>query len=177
MHDALAHMQATADEALRDWSSRVLALVDGHLADRHGTVDPRPLASALAEAAYWPASPRARDMADQAAPYRRIPLTGHPARGYEALLILWPPGHVTPIHDHAGLWGIELVLDGVLEVEAFALSLQQPAPRLVAGSPCSNPRPAWSRAIARCSASATTRPSPAPATRIAAATCPRSSRR
>jgi hypothetical protein len=133
MHDALARMQADANEALRNWSDRVLALVDGHLAGRRGTLDPQPLAGALAEAAYWSAAPRARDVAGQAAPYRRIPLADHPARGYEALLILWPPGHATPIHDHAGLWGIELVLDGVLEVEAFALSLQQPAPRLVAG--------------------------------------------
>lgn len=134
MHDALARTQAAANEALRDWSDRVLALVDGHLAGRHGTLDPQPLATALAEAAYWSAAPRARHVAGQAAPYyRRIPLADHPARGYEALLILWPPGHATPIHDHAGLWGIELVLDGVLEVEAFALSLQQPAPRLVAG--------------------------------------------
>lgn len=131
MHDALARMQTDANEALRNWSDRVLALVDGHLAGRHGTLDPQPLAGALAEAAYWSAAPHARDVAGQATPYRRIPLAGHPARGYEALLILWPPGHATPIHDHAGLWGLELVLDGVLEVEAFSLALQ-PVPRLAA---------------------------------------------
>lgn len=132
MHDALAHMQAAGNAALRHWSERVLALVDEHAGARRDAVDPRSLATVLAEAAYWPASPRAGDVAgSQAMPYRRIPLADHPARGYEALLILWPPGHATPIHDHAGLWGIELVLDGVLEVEAFALSLQ-PAPRLVA---------------------------------------------
>ncbi len=51
-------------------------------------------------------------------------------RGYEALLIVWPPDHATPVHDHDGLWGIEFVLDGVLEVEAFDLSLQG-HPRLV----------------------------------------------
>jgi predicted metal-dependent enzyme (double-stranded beta helix superfamily) len=132
MHDALAHTQATGKEALRGWSDRVLALVDEHLGGRRGAVDPRSLATALAETAYWPASPRAREVAGrQATPYLRVPLADHPARDYEALLILWPPGHATPIHDHAGLWGIELVLDGVLAVEAFALSLQ-PAPRLVA---------------------------------------------
>jgi len=130
MHDALAARQARGKDALRYWSDRALALVDAHVGNRCGTVDPRPLATALAEAAYWPASPRARDVAGQAT-YRRIPLAGHPAHGYEALLILWPPGHATPIHDHAGLWGIELVLDGVLEIEAFALSLK-PSPRLVA---------------------------------------------
>lgn len=47
---------------------------------------------------------------------------------YSALLISWPAAHRTPIHDHAGLWGIELVLDGALEVEEFALGgdLEQP---------------------------------------------------
>ena len=61
--------------------------------------------------------------------YRRIALHQGDSR-YEALLIVWPPNHETPIHDHDGLWGMEIVLDGVLEVEAFDLSVQ-PSPALV----------------------------------------------
>jgi len=38
---------------------------------------------------------------------------------YSAILIGWPPGHHTPIHDHDGLWGIELVLAGSLHVDEF----------------------------------------------------------
>ena len=45
-------------------------------------------------------------------------------------MIIWPPDHHTPVHDHDGLWGIEFILDGVLEVEGFALTLE-PAPQLV----------------------------------------------
>ena len=36
---------------------------------------------------------------------------------YTGLIMVWPAGHATPIHDHAGLWGIELVLQGALGVE------------------------------------------------------------
>ncbi len=35
------------------------------------------------------------------------------------MLIAWPPNHQTPLHDHGGLWGIELVLDGVLAVKEY----------------------------------------------------------
>ncbi|MFC4820862.1 cysteine dioxygenase [Dokdonella ginsengisoli] len=52
--------------------------------------------------------------------YRRHRLAGGDG-GHSCLLIEWPAAHRTAIHDHAGLWGIELVLDGVLEVEEFTL--------------------------------------------------------
>lgn len=129
MHDALLHSQAAGTRALTDWSDRVLALIDNHV-DHHTSVDAQRLAGILATATHWPGCPRACEVAgDGAATYLRIPLSSREARNYEALLILWPPGHTTPIHDHAGLWGLELVLDGVLEVEAFSLTLQ-PSPRL-----------------------------------------------
>ena len=41
---------------------------------------------------------------------------------YQALLIAWPPAYQTPLHDHEGLWGVELVLDGVLAVDEYAKS-------------------------------------------------------
>jgi predicted metal-dependent enzyme (double-stranded beta helix superfamily) len=32
------------------------------------------------------------------------------------MVMAWPPHHRTPVHDHAGLWGLELTLVGALEV-------------------------------------------------------------
>ena len=36
------------------------------------------------------------------------------------LVMAWPPNHHTPVHDHAGLWGLELALHGALEVQSYA---------------------------------------------------------
>jgi predicted metal-dependent enzyme (double-stranded beta helix superfamily) len=41
---------------------------------------------------------------------------------YTGLVMVWPPGYATPIHDHAGLWGIEMVLQGALAVEDYELA-------------------------------------------------------
>lgn len=38
---------------------------------------------------------------------------------YTGLIMVWPPGYSTPIHDHDGLWGIEWVLQGALGVDDF----------------------------------------------------------
>lgn len=38
---------------------------------------------------------------------------------YTGLIMVWPPGYATPIHDHDGLWGIEWVLQGALGVDDF----------------------------------------------------------
>lgn len=35
------------------------------------------------------------------------------------LLMAWPPNHRTPVHDHAGLWGLEVALLGALEVQSY----------------------------------------------------------
>lgn len=40
--------------------------------------------------------------------------------GVSVLVMAWPPGYITPSHDHAGLWGIELSLYGALEVESWS---------------------------------------------------------
>jgi hypothetical protein len=48
--------------------------------------------------------------------------------GYSAILIGWPAGYKTPVHDHDGLWGIELVLCGALHVDEFQLTSGQPQP-------------------------------------------------
>ena len=41
---------------------------------------------------------------------------------YTGLIMVWPPGYSTPIHDHDGLWGIEWVLQGALSVDDFELA-------------------------------------------------------
>lgn len=35
------------------------------------------------------------------------------------LVMTWPPGYATPVHDHGGLWGLEAAIAGALEVESF----------------------------------------------------------
>jgi len=41
---------------------------------------------------------------------------------YTGLIMVWPAGYSTPIHDHDGLWGIEWVLQGALSVDDFELA-------------------------------------------------------
>jgi predicted metal-dependent enzyme (double-stranded beta helix superfamily) len=117
MHDALR--PATAH-----WAQRILDTIDTCI-DARGQADLSRLAQQLALASLWEGCPHTEDVVDPVAvsSYRRIALADHAVHGYEALLIIWPPAHATPIHDHDGLWGMEVMLDGVLEVEAFDLSL------------------------------------------------------
>lgn len=132
MYDALS----TATAA---WRVQVLATIDACI-EQHGSPDASRIAEALAHVAAWHGCPRAADLSSDASPsaYRRIPLGTGNAHGYEALLILWPPAYTTPIHDHDELWGMEFVLDGVLEVESFQFLAQpsmhlSPTHTLVAG--------------------------------------------
>ena len=41
------------------------------------------------------------------------------ARGYSIIAMTWGPGQGTPIHDHAGMWCVEGVWAGRIEVEQF----------------------------------------------------------
>ncbi len=36
------------------------------------------------------------------------------------MVMAWPANHRTPVHDHAGLWGLELTLVGALEVQSWS---------------------------------------------------------
>lgn len=76
--------------------------------------------AALSSLAWLDGCPTAhRARSDAMLTYRRQLLAAAADNSYSALLITWPPGHVTPLHDHSQLWGIELVLDGALEVREF----------------------------------------------------------
>jgi len=108
-----------------DWAHRVLATVSQHIG-AGGPSGVERLARELDQSPWWKGCPSASDLLPAGATpgYRRVPLSGASEASYSALLIAWPPGHSTPIHDHEGLWGIELILDGVIEVEAFSLVLE-----------------------------------------------------
>jgi hypothetical protein len=77
--------------------------------------------------------PRARDFQvdDEPERFRRHPLASVEALGCAALLMYWPPGHATVPHDHGGLWGIEIVIDGVLSVNEFMRIGEVTRPTLV----------------------------------------------
>lgn len=60
----------------------------------------------------------------------REPVEGHYARrelyrsdehGYSIVAMTWGPGQGTPIHDHCGLWCVEGVWDGELEITQYEL--------------------------------------------------------
>jgi predicted metal-dependent enzyme (double-stranded beta helix superfamily) len=51
--------------------------------------------------------------------YRRVLVSDPDCHSFSALLIAWPPDHRTALHDHDGLWGAELVLDGALAVDEY----------------------------------------------------------
>ena len=105
------------------WTHRVLAAVARSLGEG-GRGDTAALAGALAQSPRWEGCPTADGVAAGAHRYRRLSLRQPQGPDdYAVLLIAWPPGHATPIHDHDGLWGIELVLDGVLQVESFAIAV------------------------------------------------------
>ena len=53
--------------------------------------------------------------------YARRLLHQNPALGYTAVVMTWAPGQCTPLHDHGGLWCVEGVVDGTMEVTQFDL--------------------------------------------------------
>lgn len=42
-----------------------------------------------------------------------------PQDAFTVLSALWPPQGGTPVHDHAGSWGVEVILDGTLHTRRF----------------------------------------------------------
>lgn len=65
-------------------------------------------------------------LADQLAPlkarrrgFERWLVADRARPGISVLVMAWPANYMTPVHDHAGLWGLELSLSGALEVDAY----------------------------------------------------------
>ena len=53
--------------------------------------------------------------------YARRELYRSPEFGYSIVAMTWGPGQGTPIHDHCGLWCVEGVWDGELEITQYEL--------------------------------------------------------
>ena len=53
--------------------------------------------------------------------YARRELYRSPQHGYSVVAMTWGPGQGTPVHDHSGLWCVEGVWDGELEIVQFEL--------------------------------------------------------
>jgi predicted metal-dependent enzyme (double-stranded beta helix superfamily) len=112
------HNQQIAISA--QWSRELRNVADG----LHGDITPKEVAElreSLTSLVWADGCPRAAAFfAGPGAPrYRRQLIAAAPDGAYTMLLIAWPPGYVTPLHDHAELWGIELVLDGALQVDEY----------------------------------------------------------
>ena len=103
-----------------NWSRALREVTDG----LYGEITPKEvtdLREALTSLVWTDGCPRAASFFTGTQPprYRRQLIAAAPDRSYTMLLIAWPPGYVTPLHDHAELWGIELVLDGALQVDEY----------------------------------------------------------
>ena len=53
--------------------------------------------------------------------YARRLLHRSDALGYTAVVMTWAPGQATPLHDHAGIWCVEGVVEGRMDVTQFDL--------------------------------------------------------
>lgn len=53
--------------------------------------------------------------------YARREVFTHPTKGFSMIAMTWGPGQGTPIHDHAGLWCVEGVWAGCIEVVSYQL--------------------------------------------------------
>jgi hypothetical protein len=102
------------------WLEAVLAAIRRHQST--GRMQLADLGLELSHLAWSDFAPKASAFAHEEQRFRRHPLAGSDALDGSALVMYWPPGHATLPHDHGGLWGIEVVLDGELHVEEYVRS-------------------------------------------------------
>jgi predicted metal-dependent enzyme (double-stranded beta helix superfamily) len=57
--------------------------------------------------------------------YARRLLYSDPELGFTALVMTWGPGQRTALHDHAGIWCVEGVLEGEMEVIRYELMKEE----------------------------------------------------
>ncbi len=57
--------------------------------------------------------------------YARRELFRSPTHGYSVVAMTWGPGQGTPLHDHSGLWCVEGVWLGELEITQYEMLEQQ----------------------------------------------------
>lgn len=112
--------QLTHPKVSARWIAEIRRIVEAALAEPDaGSVER--IRADLTSMAVHEDCPLPADFYDEAdlPNYRRHLLFGDDDSAYSCLLIKWPPDHVTPLHDHGGVWGIELVIDGALQVDEF----------------------------------------------------------
>jgi len=56
--------------------------------------------------------------------YARRLLLRDEAMGYTVVVMTWAPGQTTPIHDHAGIWCVEGVVQGEISVTRYKIERQ-----------------------------------------------------
>lgn len=57
--------------------------------------------------------------------YARREIYRSPTHGYSVVAMTWGPGQGTPVHDHCGLWCVEGVWQGGLEITQYELLEQE----------------------------------------------------
>src|SRR6476469_5908041 len=63
--------------------------------------------------------------------YARRELYRSPRHGYSVVAMTWGPGQGTPVHDHSGLWCVEGVWGGQLELTQYELLERDGEPLLL----------------------------------------------
>jgi predicted metal-dependent enzyme (double-stranded beta helix superfamily) len=110
------------------WLDSVVGAIRRYRSGGRATLED--LKAELSHLAWSDLAPTARTLPGDKDRFRRHPLAGTREIGCSALVMYWPPGHATLPHDHGGLWGIEVVLDGALHVEEYRSSGTDDAPTL-----------------------------------------------
>ena len=54
--------------------------------------------------------------------YGRHLLYGDPQGRFEIVVMAWSPGQETPVHDHSGIWCVEGVIEGIVDVTRYNLT-------------------------------------------------------
>lgn len=68
--------------------------------------------------------------------YARRLLHRDPEGRYTAVVMTWGPGQGTPLHDHAGIWCVECVVDGEMEVRQYDLLHEEHGAYRFQAQPC-----------------------------------------
>jgi predicted metal-dependent enzyme (double-stranded beta helix superfamily) len=76
------------------------------------------LARLLSERPALPEATRALE----ASRYARHLLYQDPRGRYEMIVMAWGPGQFTPVHDHSGIWCVEGVVEGLIDVTRYDLT-------------------------------------------------------
>jgi predicted metal-dependent enzyme (double-stranded beta helix superfamily) len=111
-------MGSLVNRAAHSWVEAVRKLVAGLPRDVDADALER-FREQAADLAWRDDRPTLDTITDTPLRYRRVLVSDPDCHHFSALLIAWPPGHRTALHDHDGLWGAELVLDGALAVDEY----------------------------------------------------------